>query len=68
MKVDDCGISRGNFKLSADMARASYSATSLLRSLVHRPQSVILVNNADVFGVIIFLNDLFFEKIGENTG
>ena len=28
---------------SADMARASYSTTPLLRSLVHRPQGVILV-------------------------
>ena len=41
-KVDDCGIPRGRY-LSADMARASYSATPLLRSLVHRPQGVILV-------------------------
>ena len=27
------------------MTRASYSATPLLRSLVHRPQGVILVSN-----------------------
>ena len=31
------------------MARASYSATPLLRSLVHRPQGVILVSTPVIY-------------------
>ena len=44
------------------MTRASYSATPLLRSLVHRPQGVILVRKKphEPYNVIIHQKDAMF--------